>query len=160
LAFRSIPSPEIAVLSLLMIATYFLPFGSAGLLTLNESVLTPRLGACGLALLAIDAALSGRWFLATILAMAGFVLHPIMALPAIGVCLVYVVWTRLPARLSIAVGVLAVVALLVALTPPIGYRLFGEMDPTWLQEVVHFTGGLLSPQAWSPESWPRIVLAF
>jgi hypothetical protein len=160
LAFRAIPSPEVAVASLLMVATYFLPFGASGLLTLNESVLTPRLGACGLALLAIDATMSARWFRASLLACAGFVLHPIMALPAIGVCVAYVVWTRLPGRIAGAVAIAAAVVGLVALTPPIGYRLFGEMSATWLDEVVHYTGGLLSPQAWSPPSWPRIVLAF
>jgi hypothetical protein len=160
LAFRAIPSPEVAVAALLMVATYFLPFGAAGLLTLNESVLTPRLGACGLALLAIDATMSGRWFWALILACAGFVLHPIMALPAIGVCATYVVWTRLPGRAAFAVAIVAGVVGLVALTPPIGYRLFGQMSATWLDEVVHYTGGLLSPQAWSAQSWPRIALAF
>jgi hypothetical protein len=160
LAFRVIPSPEIAVVALLMVATYFLPFGGAGILTLNDSVLTPRLGACGLALLAIDATLSRRWILALLLAGAGFVLHPIMALPAIGVCVVYLVWTRLPGRAAGALGIAAGVVGLVVLTPPIGYRLFSQMGATWLEEVVHFSGGLLSPQVWQMASWPRIVLAF
>ena len=160
LAFRAIPSPEVAVASLLMVATYFLPFGASGLLTLNESVLTPRLGACGLALLAIDATLSGRWFRAGLLASAGFVLHPIMTLPAIGVCVAYLVWTRLPGRAAGAVAIAAGVVGMVALTPPIGYRLFSQMSATWLDEVVHYSGGLLSPHAWPAASWPRIVLAF
>ena len=160
LAFRVIPSPEVAVAAMLTVATYFVPFGSSGLLTLNESVLTPRLGACGLALLAIDATLSGRWVFAVLLAIAGFLLHPIMALPAIGVCVVYLVWTRLPARPAIVVTALAVIVGSVALTPEIGNRLFGKMDETWLDEVVHFTGSLLSPQAWHWTSWPPIGLAF
>ena len=160
LAFRVIPSPAIAVASLLTVAVYFLPFGSTGLLTLNESVLTPRLGACGLALLAIDATLSRRWVLALLMATAGFLLHPIMALPGIGVCVLFLVWTRLPPRIEIAVGVLTAIVVGIVLTPAVGYRLFGQMDPTWLDEVVHFTGALLSPQAWHWTCWPRIVFAF
>ena len=160
LAFRVIPSPEIAVAAMLTVATYFVPFGNAGVLTLNESVLTPRLGACGLALLAIDATMARRPALALLLAAAGFLLHPIMALPGIGVCVVYLAWTKLPSRIAIAVAGLMIVVTAVVLTPAVGYRLFGRMDEAWLDEVVHFTGSLLSPQEWIWQAWPRIVLAF
>ena len=45
-------------------------------------------------------------------------------------------------------------------TPALGFRLFGEMGEPWRSEVQRYTGSLLTPQLFPPDSWPRIGQAF
>jgi hypothetical protein len=161
LTIRLAPEPAVAVASLFVIAMSFVPFGSFFFLVVNESVMTPRLASCGLALVAIDAVLAGRIVFPVLFLAGGFAFHPIMTLPAATVCALVFVWEHISTRAAIVLATVGLTGYAAVLAvPDLGYRAFGRMDEQWLMETIRFDGIMITPQQWPADSWPRVVAAF
>jgi hypothetical protein len=77
-----VPSPAGASVCALLLAVTPLGFGGLEVFHVNESFLTPRLPACGLALLGITCAFGGRRLISAALIFASALLHPLMAAAA------------------------------------------------------------------------------
>jgi hypothetical protein len=150
---RLLPDPVLSTLTLLFLAVHGLPYGAFGVFSVNEPFLTPRLFAAALALLGLERMLAGRCAAALVLVLAGALLHPVLAAPALAIVVLW--WARewLGARrfaVLMLTGFLMGAAVLAC--APLAGRLFGRMDDDWLSAVHH-----ASPYAW-PREWPTADL--
>ncbi len=154
-----VPERLPALAALVYLAAAPLPFGGNEVFHLNEPFLTPRIAGCGLVLLALEQALTGRMLAAIGACALALVLHPLMAFG--GLLVVVTLWAlrRLPVRVFVGLCGLAVLTGAVAvLVEPIGYRLFGFMDEDW-HEVFLQRNFFVDPVTWSLGDWLRLALA-
>ncbi len=154
-----VPDPLISTLALLYLVTNPIPYGRSDGFCVLEPYLTPRVLADALVLLALERLLAGWYLAALLLLLAGFLLHPLMAIGAVLVLATSAVlcvlgprrflWLAIPAGLAVA----AVLAY-----PPLGYRLLGRMDGEWGKWVFSLSPQLY-PQQWKADDWAHTVVS-
>jgi hypothetical protein len=145
-----IPDRALSTLALLALAVSPLPYGGFGVLRVHEACLTPRPLALALALLGLERMLCYRFGAALALAVAGCLMHPIMAAPALAVVALWWAWHRLSPRRCVLLASTAALALVtLVFWPPLGACVFERMDDSWLAMVRQ-----ASPYA-SPLDWPE-----
>jgi hypothetical protein len=141
---------------LIMVLASVLPhaYGSQVFQT-AETMAVPRPFAEAAILLSLAALISGRPRSAMALVLVGFLLHPIMALPGVGV--LAIMYGR-DWRVIAAAFVAAFCALLFALLGvPVFDRLFVTIDSEWLDFLLHISS-YLSPLQWTPYDWGAVVV--
>jgi hypothetical protein len=139
---------------LAVVALILIPgaYGGAGVFHFNDGFLTARMPAQALIAAALVLQCRNMKMWAVSMAVAAFVIHPIMALP--GILLLLFLW--LPTRIALiaaAVGIASVLAAaLIAKTAPHADGLLGVMDQQWL-EVVLERSHFLFLDHWSTADW-------
>ena len=150
-------SPAVAAAGTCAMAVVPQHYGGGGVFVVPEPFLTPRLTACGFALLGLALTLRNRWLGAGGCFLAGLALHPLMAfgpaVMAVGTVLVRTLgWV--PAFLLAAAGVFALT--LVVAYEPWGAKVFGLMDPVWKGHVFRLTSYNF-PREWRTLDWVRMA---
>ncbi|MCS6890167.1 MAG: hypothetical protein NZN45_00960 [Rhodovarius sp.] len=130
-------------------------YGPAGLLGYGEPFVTPRLFAEAMGLLALALGLRGRWILAFVAALAAGSLHPIMAMPILGLLGLLLLWGRwaLVGALALAGGAL-LLAVSLGAVPEVG--LLRRMDEEWLG-ILAARSGFHFPTLWQWQDWARFA---
>ena len=149
----------LAALALVYAALAPLPYGGLGTFQVNEGFLTARILGCAIVLFGLEHLIRGRVFVAMAYSCVAMFIHPLMALPGLLVCGVYLALQHLTARQC---GVMCIMLLLAAfailLTPALGTRLFGDFDHEWRSRV-HAASPYAFPSEWLLADWFRIVFA-
>jgi hypothetical protein len=144
-----VPDRTLSTLALLVLAVSPLSYGWFGIFHVHEPYLTPRPLAAALVLLALERMLHHRYGSAFVLLGLGGLIHPLMTVPGLAVLAIWWAWERLERRhfLLLAGAVAGALAAVLA-HHPLGARIFGWMDESWLAMVRH-----ASPYV-SPLDWP------
>jgi hypothetical protein len=139
---------------LAVVALILIPgaYGGAGVFHFNDGFLTARIPAQALIAAALVLQSRNMKMWAVSMAVAAFVIHPIMALP--GILLLFFLW--LPTRIALiatAAGIASVLAAaLIAKAAPHADGLLGVMDQQWL-EVVLERSHFLFLDHWTTADW-------
>jgi hypothetical protein len=146
------------VATVLVLAVDPVSFGGYGVFQVNEAFMTPRLPAVGLAMLGLAWMLRGHYLVAAGLFFLGCLLHPLMAVVGFPLLIGWLVVSRWPQWGLLGLTVVALLGCAIVLgIPPIGYKLFGYMDPEWLDQVCLVTT-FNFPFQWCPGDYR--LLAF
>ncbi|MEM7311590.1 MAG: hypothetical protein AAF497_00420 [Planctomycetota bacterium] len=155
-----IPKKSIAILSLLVIAGTNVGFGGMRVFNVNESFLTPRILATALVLFGLERLVRRRWFQSIGLMGLAMTIHPVMAVSGVLVWGLTLCMRLLSIRQQAVLYIVAKLAVAVVLIiPPLGLRVFGEMDSLWKDCVDDFNLYAF-PQIWDVTDWVRIGIAF
>lgn len=153
---RILTDPLLAILSLAILAVVDQPYGGWRIFVVHEPFLTPRIAASAFVLLAIDQVWDRRWLPSAGFILAGFALHPLMALVGMGVLIGWrlslVEWNR---RAILSAIVVAATPMLIA-----AYALVTRpwMDHEWL-DIVRRVSPQCFPSEWHPADWVHFTLA-
>jgi hypothetical protein len=157
LVARQLFGTRLGLLCLGLLITVPGPYGGQRVFHMAEPFLTPRLPAEALSLLAIWSGLRGAWIAAILLLVAAFMIHPLMAFPAI--LLMALLWIDQTWRMRAALPLAAAVAMAGAI---VGSVLLGgetpAMSAAWV-EVLRGRSGFLFLDAWTPEDWNHTSLS-
>jgi hypothetical protein len=154
-----IPDRVAATLGLLFLAVWMPPIGGLDLFHVNENFFTPRLLANALVLFALERMLAGRVLAPLLLLTGSLLVHPLMGFGGLLLFLFWVLFRYVPVRwLAGLACVGSVVALTVLLVPPIGSRLFGQVDSAWYTEVLIRSPHLFGTE-WMAADWLKVLIA-
>ncbi len=149
-----------STLAAMFFAVAPMSFGAFGIFSVNEQFLTPRLVACGFALLGLSFLVQDRLTLAFLLHGLALLIHPIMALGSSSICVVWLASDKLPRRWFVAFSIVVGVAIAVVLNvAPVGYALFGRVDPQWHNAVRAITPSTF-PLEWNVANWMVALVSF
>ena len=159
---RALASGRVAWAIVAMVAVLPVAYGDVTLriFSFAETSATPRPLAEAAVLAMLAAILGGRLLLAAAALGLAFLIHPLMALPGLGVAVVLVLW-RLPPRtrvVALALGTAGAIGavLLGWLGVPLLDRLAIRMDPAWFGLIVEHSPHLL-PTLWTGDSFSPLV---
>jgi len=130
-------------------------YGSLDVFHYAEVLALPRVLAEAAGLAALGFFYRERWVAAFAFALVAVSLHPLMALPVLGVLLILLSlrdrrWLILPA------AGLAVVLAAAALGAPVAGRLFQGFDPVWRAVIAARTPVVFVPQ-WMQDAWGLLI---
>jgi hypothetical protein len=161
LFFRTITRRRYAsILATIYIAVAPIGFGGLAVFHVNETMLTPRLFAVALVLLALrdlGRACFGRSMALLIPAM---MIHPVMAFGGLlvwGWCILSNVLSPRQFHVTLVAGFVSTVAILSSY--PVASRMFGVMDPAW-QDAVFAANFYATPVKWVIRDWFQLATAF
>lgn len=142
--------------AVLLVAVWPVPYGADAALHVAEPFCTPRMLASALGLIGLALALRGARVGASVVWLAGVVVHPLMVAPAIAVGLL----TLFPLRnLLIVAATFCGLALgASALGVPAVRALATELDPDWAA-VTLIRAPMLSPLRWRWDDWSLAVVS-
>jgi hypothetical protein len=154
-----VPDRVAATLGLLFLAVWMPPVGGLDTFHVNENFFTPRLIANTLVLFALERMLAGRPLSSLLLLAGGLLMHPLMGFGGLLLFLIWALVRHVPRRWLAALACVAVAgAAVVLLVPPLGSRLFGQMDSAWLGEVFTRSSYLFGTE-WAPGDWVNVLVA-
>ncbi len=144
--------------AMVVLAASAISFGGNEIFHVNESFLTPRLGAAALVLLGLERMLAGKRLFPAALFLGGLALHPLMGVAGV---LTWALWwafgrfTRwqLAGLFLLACGASAGVLAY----EPLGTRVFGHMDDNWRAITLRICY-FIRPDQWTPEDWMRLAV--
>jgi hypothetical protein len=146
---KSVPL-RVAALANLAVMPHF--YGGMGVFSFAETFVTARTLAEPLALAGLALLLGGRAWLAFAALLAAAAVHPLMALPALVLALLWLAWDRSPRWLWL--GPLVVLA--IGWAAVAGIRPFDALlkiyDAQWLA-IVEASNPFVFPHMWSLENW-------
>lgn len=149
----------LAAAGLLFLATTLIPFGGLENFYVNENLMTPRLAANAMALLALERLLAGRSAVAAVLFVVGLALHPLMTFGPLLVGLAWWSWPRLSRQiLLVGTAVFAVTSATVLAFPGFAGRFLGTMDESW-REAIRVANPYNFPSEWATQDWLQIGVA-
>ena len=130
-------------------------YGGFSALAYAEGFLTPRLFAEAATLAALAALLGRHWRVALLIQVAAIAIHPLVALPGLGVILIYLVianwrWVWAGGAIALAAAIAA------AAGHSLAGRLVHMMDAEWFDLVSNRNTMVLASQ-WRSEDWYAAV---
>lgn len=144
-----------ASLALILIASVHLVYGGFSALHIGQGILTSRILAEALVLLALADLGAGAWVRCALLFILALAFHPLMAAAGLGVAFIAEAMRR-PWLLWLGLGAaLGVLGLSWIGVPPFD-RLLARMDQPWL-DVVQRRNGFIFLANWTPTDWARTI---
>lgn len=148
-----VPDRTAGVLALIYCMAVPIRYGGQYILNVQETFVTPRMPAIALVLIGLDFLLRGRAVVSLLLLLSAAALHPLMAFGGLLIWSAFQGWNRLGGRAFFAAtAILSLLAAAVLAYEPIGLRLFGSMDETWRQTILH-ASSFNFPSEWGSEDW-------
>jgi hypothetical protein len=148
-----------AAVALLATVVAALPYGGLRIFHVFEFFFTPRLISCGLVLFALERTLRRQYVAGLAFAAAATVIHPLMGFAAVAIGLWCAILDRLPRRWIVAAIVVAAAAGIAVLGyRPLGVRVFGTLDPEWL-EVTRQASAYNFPAFWTTRDWINVAMS-
>jgi hypothetical protein len=149
----------LSTLAVIFLAVAPLAFGGLDVFHVNENFLTPRILAVAITLFALERALRGRFKTGLALAVAGCLVHPIMAVGGVLVVAALWAWERLPRRVAFGLAAAFAAATAAALAVrPLGFAVFGRMDADWLARV-RIVSASNFPLEWQANDWIQLAIS-
>ena len=156
---RALVPGRVGAFAALVGATCEANYGGLGVFAVPEGFLTPRLPACGFALLALERALAGRWRIASLGFLVAMLLHPLMAIGPACVAILLALVRNFGAKLAAGAVVLVVASLAGLLAnEPLAAKLFGTLDPAWKDATRTMTRYNFANE-WTATDWLRLAVA-
>lgn len=150
---------KLASLALVFMVTTLVPFAGLENFYVNENLVTSRLAATGLVLLALERLLNRHLKTSAALLLAALLLHPLMAFAGLLVAIVFWLAVRLSCFQLASLGlVLAGLVCSFLLTEPLADKLLGRMDAEW-REAVRIANPYNFPSEWAAQDWLQILAA-
>lgn len=138
-------------------------YGGYDIFSYGEALAIPRPFAEAGVLFCFALLADGRKMLALLPLLIGFLLHPLMALPGLGVWAWLVLFDPservVPLRIGVAFALVAIAMLCAAagLGLPMAGRLFQRIDPAWWS-ILKLRSPYLFPSAWLVSDWARFAV--
>jgi hypothetical protein len=149
----------LSTLALLFMVMAPLPYGGLRVFLVHEAFFTPRVIACAVALLGLEQSLRQHHVRALGFAVVATIVHPLMGCGVLMISGGCAVLEVVPRRLVWWIfGVAAAAGLMVLALPSLGVRVFGTMDPEWL-EIVRSASAYNFPGEWMMSDWFKVSLA-
>src|SRR6516165_8248279 len=150
----------ISTLALIFLVTAPLNYGGYDIFTVHEQFFTPRIIGTTLTLFALERLLRQHFTAASVLLVAGALMHPLMAFGGVMIWVGCVACAYLSQRALVGLFIAAsLCSAAVLCIPTVGDRLFGTMDDDW-HRMVRIAVGYNYPDTWTLKDWINLAVSF
>lgn len=156
LVSRLVDNHAVAIVGFLLVVSFQSTYGPRGILYVGEAQLTGRIVAEALVLLAMAELADRRWIASAALLAGALAVHPLMALPGIGIAFVILALAQPRLWLLVPAGVAATAALALGHIPPFD-GLLKVMDGDWLA-IIQRQNSIVFLSAWVFGDWARVIV--